>query len=244
VIGARERALRGANQGAGTLRVAMGHLPVPSPGRAAWEIAARDHDVVSHGELRALGFTPQAIKHRVATRRLHRQAHGVYSVTPNLTKHGRLMVAIKRCGKGAILSHLSAAVLWGIWKKEPAEVQISVPRHRNPRARGIDVKRRDLGDDEVTTHWGVPITKPLRTLIDFAAAHTRDETERAINEADARNLLRADTLREVIDGRSDPGVPLMRDILDADAFVLTARTSSSCSCRWHAARGCRRRRLR
>ena len=83
------------------------------------------------------------------------------------------------------------------------------------------VHRRDLDEDDLTTHWGIPITKPLRTLIDFATGYTRAETERAINEADARNILRADALREAIAGLDGPGVPLVRDILDRDTFVLT-----------------------
>lgn len=178
--------------------------------------------MVSRAELLGFGYTPEAIRQRLRTGRLHRQAPGVYSVgTPNLTKHGRLMVAIKRCGPGAVLSYLSAAALWGIWKKEPAQVHVAVPRRSNPRATDIAIRRRDLGDDEVTTHWGIPITKPLRTLVDIAAGASRDDTERAINEADARNLIRADTLRERLREMSGPGVPLVRDILDRDAFVLT-----------------------
>jgi very-short-patch-repair endonuclease len=198
---------------------------VQSRSRQVRARARRDHDVVSRAELLSFGYTPEAIRQRLRTGRLHRQAPGVYSVgTPNLTKHGRLMVAIKACGEGAVLSDLSAAVLWGIWRREPDRITVTVPPHRNPRARATAIRRRRLGDDEVTRHWGLPITKPLRTLIDLAAARTRTETERAINEADARNLLRADTLREAIAGRSEPGVPLIRDILDRDAFVLTDTT--------------------
>ena len=128
----------------------MARITVQSPGRRAWEIVRRDHNVISYDELHGLGYTDEAIEHRVRSRRLHRQARGVFSVTPGLTKHGQLMVAVKRCGAGAVLSHLSAAVLWGICRREPREAVVTVPRRRNPRPEGIDVRRRDVGDDELT----------------------------------------------------------------------------------------------
>ena len=68
--------------------------------------------MISRAELLDLGFHPKAIQHRLRSGKLHRKAPGVYAVgSPNLTRHGRLMVAIKACGPGTVLSHLSAAVL-------------------------------------------------------------------------------------------------------------------------------------
>ena len=193
---------------------------VTVPKGRVWAIARRDHDVVTFEELRALGYSEQAIRHRVKKGRLHRQAHGVYSVgSPNLSKYGRLMVAIKRCGPGAVLSHLSAAVLWGLWKREPREITVTVPRARNPRAKGVS--RRDLPERHVTTHHGIPVTTVLRTLIDLATIVSREETERLIGQADAMNLLRADTLREQLDGETCRGARILKDILDRDSYVLT-----------------------
>lgn len=175
---------------------------------------------MSHAELRSLGFTASAIKHRLQTRRLHRQALGVYSIgSPNLTRYGRWMVAIKRCGRGAVLSHLSAAVLWGISRREGPEIAVTVPRHRNPRAKGIGVYRRErVAGDE---HHGVPVTTVLQTLIDVAPGRSRQEAERMINQADALDLIRADALLERLAGRAEPGATILRQILERDAFVLT-----------------------
>ena len=92
---------------------------------------------------------------------------------------------------------------------------------RRPR-RGIAVHRRALARRDVTRERGIPITTPLRTVIDLAAGATPDDAERLINAADARNLLRADTLREQLDRhRGEPGVPLLITVLDRDTFVLT-----------------------
>jgi very-short-patch-repair endonuclease/predicted transcriptional regulator of viral defense system len=192
------------------------------PARGVWAIARRDHDVISRRELLDLGFHRKAIEHRTTTGRLHRQARGVYSVgSPNLTDLGRLMVAIKRCGPGAVLSHLSAAVLWGIWKREPREIQVTVPFSRNPRPQGIDVRRRVLRPGDTTERHRIPVTTVLQTLIDCAPNRSRREVERMINQADALDLLRADVLHAEVQGRTEPGAVVVRGILDAEAFVLS-----------------------
>ena len=142
---------------------------------------------------------------------------------PDLTRLARLMAAVLWAGPGAALSHFSAGDLWGIKKYRGHEIHLSLPAVRKPRSRrGVTVHRRgDREARQVTLHWGIPITSPLRTVIDLSSNGNRDDAERLINEADARNLLRADTLRELLEHETGLGVPLLREILDRDAFVLT-----------------------
>src|SRR5690348_7051686 len=80
--------------------------------RAAWDLARSQHGVVSSEQLRRVGYTPQAIHHRIRTGRLHPLHRGVYVVgRPHVTDHGRWMAAILACGADAVLSHSSAAAL-------------------------------------------------------------------------------------------------------------------------------------
>ena len=92
----------------------MTALTLPSSAAVgAWHLADAQHGVVTHGQLLRLGFSPAAIKHRVAEGRLHPLWRGVYAVgRPQLTRHGRWMAAVLVCGEGAGLSHASAAALW------------------------------------------------------------------------------------------------------------------------------------
>ena len=190
-----------------------------------WELARKQHGAVCRRQLLRLGFTRQAIEYGVAAGRLHRtEWRGVYVVgRPELTKHGRLMAAVLWAGPGGALSHDNAGDHWGIRRYRGRVIHLSVPAVRKPRSpRGVTVHRRGASEArQVTRHWGIPVTTPLRTIIDLAAGATRDAAERLINEADARNLLRADALREQLDHERGPGVPLLREILDRDAFVLT-----------------------
>jgi very-short-patch-repair endonuclease len=190
--------------------------------QALWNLARKQHGVVARRQLLALGFTPKAIVCGVEAGRLHRtEWRGVYVVgRPDLTRHARSMAAVLWAGPGAMLSHESAGDLWGIRKYRGREIHLSLPAVRKPRSRrGVVVHRRTRL--KVTRHWGIPITTPLLTVIDLAAGSDRDEAERLINNADARNVLRADTLREQLEHETGPGVPLLREILDRDAFVLT-----------------------
>jgi hypothetical protein len=76
----------------------------------------------------------------------------------------------------------------------PIEVSIPLPLTR--KRPGIVVhRRRDLAAD-ITRHRGIPITTPLRTLIDLGTRLTTRELEAAVNEADKLDL---------IDPESPPG---------------------------------------
>ena len=190
-----------------------------------WARAAKQHGVVARRQLVAMGFTRKGIEWALATGRLHRtERRGVYALSRGgLSEHGRLMAALLWAGPGAVLSHESAADLWRIRRQRDRTIALSVPAVRKPRSSGgVTVhRRRRMRGRDLTRHYGIPITKPVRTLVDLATVASRDEVERAIGQADARNLVRADSLREQLERVAGPGVRLVRDILDRDAFVLT-----------------------
>jgi predicted transcriptional regulator of viral defense system len=143
-------------------------------------MARRQHGVLTRRDLLALGFTTDAIKHRIATGRLHLVRRGVYAVgRSELTREGRWMAAVLASGDDTILSHGSAAALWGIgpeWRL----IEISV-RHRVwSRLSGVKGRARPaLPDDDVTVHRGIPVTTVSRTILDQAATPISDaELER------------------------------------------------------------------
>lgn len=188
-----------------------------------WELAARQHGVVSRAQLLAFGLTPEAIAHRLATGRLHRTWRGVYAVgRPRLTQRGRWMAAVLACGPGAVLSHGSAAALRRIGNERPDAIEVSVPAAAFRRRRGIVVHRRSLADEDITVHDQIPVTSPICTLIDIAARLSRGRLEAAINEADKRGLTNPDELRSAIEARKgQPGVAKIRATLDRRTFTLT-----------------------
>src|ERR1041384_7458374 len=91
--------------------------------RKSWVLAGRQHGIVARRQLLALGFSARSIEHRIARGRLHPVMHGVYAVGwPKLTTRRRWMAAVLACGDEAVLSHRSAAALWGIGTELPGRV--------------------------------------------------------------------------------------------------------------------------
>ena len=77
----------------------------------AW-LASEEWGVLSLEELRRCGVTEDKVFRRVRRGRLHVLHRGVYAVGhPNVPLEGRFLAAVKACGSGAVLSHLSAAAL-------------------------------------------------------------------------------------------------------------------------------------
>jgi very-short-patch-repair endonuclease len=191
--------------------------------RAVWELAERQHGVVARAQLLDLGFHPQAIKHRIAFGRLHPVRRGVYAVgRPQLTPQGRWMAAVLSCGPGAVLSDGSAAALWEIGGERPGLIEVSVPGGAFRRRGGVIAHRRTLKPAEVTKRGGIPLTAPVRTLVDLAVRLGSGPLERAIREADKRDLTDPETLRSALaDLRGQRGVGRLRTILDRHTFVLT-----------------------
>jgi very-short-patch-repair endonuclease len=132
------------------------------------------------------------------------------------------MGAILACGPGAVLSHGSAAALWG-FGRERGWVEVSVPAARRVRRAGIRVHRRaEMRPGDLTRERNIPVTAPALTLIDQATQLTELRLERAINEADKLGLVRADALYASLDDyRGQPGVGTLRRLLDPLHFRLS-----------------------
>jgi very-short-patch-repair endonuclease len=136
------------------------------------ELAGRQHGVVSARQLEALGWGRSKIAREAAAGRLHRLHRGAYAVGHvALTDHGRSMAAVLSCGFDALLSHQSAAWLWGIsaWPPPVPEVTATwTVRHARDDVRIHSSHTLHSGDR--TTTEGIPVTAVPRTLLDVAGA--------------------------------------------------------------------------
>jgi very-short-patch-repair endonuclease len=135
------------------------------------------------------------------------------------------MAAVLAAGAGAVLSHRSAAALWGIRHTTSTTVDVTVPHPLRPRP-GVRPHRARLRDDEVTEHNGIPTTTPPRTLLDLAAVLPTRHLERAINEAEYRQLTDPLSLAALAARYPRrPGVPKIRQLLKADSLGATLTRS-------------------
>jgi very-short-patch-repair endonuclease len=131
------------------------------------------------------------------------------------------MAAVLSCGLDAVLSNGSAAALWGIGV-ERGRIEITVGTSSRRRQPGVVAHRRILGAADWTTRDGIPVTCPVRTLVDLASQLDRASLERAINEADKLDLVDPEALRAALDAyREQPGIVRLREVLDRRTFRLT-----------------------
>jgi very-short-patch-repair endonuclease len=190
-----------------------------------WRLVARQHGVISRAQLLERGIGSQAIKRRRARGRLHPVHRGVYAVgRPELSRRGRLMAAVLACGPGAVISHWTAAELWGIVAARPGEIDVSVPAPRSPRCVGVRVhRRRAVAASDVAAESSIPVTALVRTFVDLAASGVSPAIlERAVNEADRLERIDPDELRAALDRHpGEQGVGRLRSLLDRSTFTLT-----------------------
>jgi very-short-patch-repair endonuclease len=180
--------------------------------------------VISRRQLVALGYSRQAIEHRLGSGRLHAVHRGVYAVgRDEVSQKGRWMGALLACGDEAFLSHRSAAALYRIGGERNEVIEVSIRRRGEHHRRGIRVRSRpSLPSHDVGTLERIGVTSPVRTLLDYATLEPPNKVERAINEADKEDAIDPDALRRALDRYAgEPGVRKLRKVLDKDTFRLS-----------------------
>jgi very-short-patch-repair endonuclease len=164
---------------------------VATPGQRVAALAARQHGVVARRQLLDAGFSETGIARRVAGGLFHRVHRGVYAVGHRgFSIEGRWMAAVLACGEDAVLSHRSAAALWGLLRPAggPVDVSIPTPSGRKRRA-GIHLRRcPSLTPSSVTRRKGIPVTNPARTIADLRGAVPDAVHRRAIRQAEVLGL--------------------------------------------------------
>lgn len=177
--------------------------------------AAAQLGVISTAQLRDCGLNSQAIALRVRAGRLHRVHRGVYAVGHSaLTLNGRFLAAVLACGPGAVLSHFSAAALWGFMRWDDRLIEVTVEGCAR-RVDGVVVHRsRSLRSRDVRRREAIRVTSPARTLLDLAAVLSAGALRRTARRAMAERAVSLTQLREIAARSSGhPGVGARRALL-------------------------------
>ncbi|HVY96951.1 MAG TPA: type IV toxin-antitoxin system AbiEi family antitoxin domain-containing protein [Solirubrobacterales bacterium] len=154
------------------------------------ELAERQHRVVSIRQLRELlGFSEGAVERMVERAYLHRLYRGVYAVgTASVSPHGACLAAVLACGPRALLSHRSAAWIWGLTRRAPFPLEVTSPTPRAPRPPIRLHRARNLTPADRTLLANVPVTSLPRTLLDYATTVNADRLDKGIERAEELGL--------------------------------------------------------
>ncbi len=191
------------------------------------QIADCQYGLVTLDQLRGLGISKDAVYQRARAGRLHRVHEGVYAVGHSLlTSDGRWLAAVLASGSDAVLSHRSAAALWGIRDDNRQSVDVTAGNRRGRHPSGIDAHRHSLPASDWTTVRGIPCTTVERTLLDLAAVISVRQLRRALAEAEVLRIVNLPALRALLRrSRGRRGVARLRLVLD-ELHPETKRTRS------------------
>jgi very-short-patch-repair endonuclease len=128
----------------------------------------------------------------------------------------------------AVLSHRSAAAVWGVVPPDAAAVHVTVTGHPRPRP-GITLHRvASLHPADVRTRSNLRLTSPARTLIDFAAQAGGEELDQAFGEARAKRLVTDSALEAALRRApaNHPGAAIVRRRLHGDPGSTYTRSKA------------------
>jgi very-short-patch-repair endonuclease len=158
--------------------------------RRIGRIAAAQDGVIGRDQLLDAGLGGGAIDHRVSTGRLTVMFRGVYAAGHGaVTPRGWCRAALLAIGSDAVLSHHSAAYLWGLLDP-PAAVHVTVARRLRPRTNLVP-HTAALSAGERRHAGGLPVTSPIRTLHDL---RNDRRIETVLREAQVARIVTRDEL--------------------------------------------------
>jgi very-short-patch-repair endonuclease len=175
--------------------------------RHAGDLATHQHGVIARRQLLEMGFSARMVERRVARGWLRSLYRGVYALGhEKLSMRGRWMAAVLACGDGAMLSHGSAAALWGLIRPR-GPIEIVTRNYRQ--SPGLRVHRSRVHPEDRDEIDAIPICSIARTLLDLAGIWDEGRVERTWEEADRLGLLELRAMEQICtraQGRRGSGV--------------------------------------
>jgi hypothetical protein len=184
--------------------------------------AERQHGHITRRQLQGLGLPTGAIRHRVRTQELVRVHAGVYALGYRRVEPvARAAAAVLACGEGAVLSHESAAALWGL-RRWPRIPEVTAFEYR--RRPGIHTHRSStLTRDDLRIELSIPTVSAARAIRDIAPRLSNKQLTRATQKARLdgilkptdlhRLLLRCPRLQALVDPTQNPTRSGLEDVL-------------------------------
>ena len=171
------------------------------PDRLSASTARAQYGVINHRQLQAAGLGTEAIRHRRESGRLERRLPKTLRVggAPSSWEQD-LSAALLWAGEGAVISHRSAAALWGLDGCRPDVVELTSHRLlRSQLSEGLVCHRYStLEADEITTIGPLRLTTPPRTLLDLAAVVPHSRLEVALDSCLRRRLATLEDLQATL----------------------------------------------
>lgn len=160
-----------------------------------WELAVglarRQHGLAATRQLAELGYSGGSIRRMVAGGVLEPVRKSVYRLCgARPTWESVALSAVLAAGEGAVLSHRSAGILWGLVDRHErtGALELTVVVPGRPRTAGVVAHRHRLEPAETTRYRQIPVTTVERTLLDLAESNDSTGLGRLIDDALRRRM--------------------------------------------------------
>ena len=174
-----------------------------------FELAGRQHALVTASQVRRLGLSAKQIRTRIQRGVLERVSPIVLRITGSpATEEQRILAAVWSSGPTAVASHLTAAWMWSLDSIDPpaGRPHVSLLRPATGDRRLATVHQTTMLDRrDLTTVRGIPLTTPARTLVDLGATVPAHRLEVALDGALRDGLVSPDQLRRKVKSLRRPG---------------------------------------
>jgi hypothetical protein len=164
-------------------------------------IEASQLGLSTRDQLRSIGISGKALRHRRASGRIEYLGHDVFR-NPSATRtfEQDVLSAVLRGGKTAFASHATAARLWAVSTSLEGMLEVSTILERQPRIAGVRMHRSGLLlDADVRTLSVIPVSSPARTLVDLSGRLSHEQLGRLVDEALRRRLVSLGQLLSVME---------------------------------------------
>lgn len=188
--------------------------------------AASQHGLVRRPQLIQMGVTDANIRWRLDTGRLRQIHPGVYyldSVLP--TWKTEVLAGVFAAGDGALASHRTAAVLWGLDAIYGRMIELTVPFNEEPEPEKVIVHRtRRVNAGSIVN--GIAATSPEKTLLDIARFMPERTLLKAARSAVRKRLTTSEKMDMSIGIYGGRGVTGTRKYRRVVAFVADDQSAS------------------
>jgi len=166
-----------------------------------FEVAESQQGYFTSAEAKRLGYDYPHQHFHVSQGNWIRVDHGIYRLKKfPAAKHEDLMRWWLWSRKKAVLSHETAAAFYDLGDLFPARIHLTVPLDFRKRpTKNLVLHRAELSKLEIEKRDDLPVTTPLRTVLDLAGTHLDHERLSAITQdAIQRGLLNRRELLEAL----------------------------------------------
>ena len=158
--------------------------------RTLLDVAGLQRGFVTPANARELGVPPVELPKLAARGALEHRAYGLYRVAGYPAQPGDEYVEAVLWAGGGHISHESAMAVWELADVNPRRINLIVSKRvRRSGGKTYRLWIAQLVPRDVDEHLGIPVTTPLRSVIDAAAAGTDPRLiEQAIDTIERQRL--------------------------------------------------------